>query len=241
MNKDQFAYFLTNPNLLNTSSVDEMNELINEFPFFQTAHLLLVKNLLSLNSIKYNKQLKISATYANDRAILFHLINDDFINKEEAKINDKEQAAAKKNNLLVFDFPVNLEQNKTSKTEKMFGFEINSSYIATPINKSEENIDTENHKNSLKHRTQNSLIDNFLNNNPKIIPKINPEGNEDISEESVKEDNELITETLVKIYIKQGYYFKAIIAYEKLSLKYPEKSIYFANQIKKIKQIINNK
>ena len=40
--------------------------------------------------------------------------------------------------------------------------------------------------------------------------------------------------------MKQKLYDKAVATYLKLSLKYPEKSIYFANQIEKIKEIIDN-
>ncbi len=87
----------------------------------------------------------------------------------------------------------------------------------------------------------NNLLDKFITENPKIVPNILGEDDkkEDISENSIKENNEIITEKLAKIYKRQKRYSKAIFTYEKLILKYPEKSVYFAEQIEKIKELTN--
>ena len=58
-----------------------------------------------------------------------------------------------------------------------------------------------------------------------------------MAQQSMEENNSLMTETLAKVYLEQGHYKKAILAYEILSLKYPQKSGLFADQIKAIKQI----
>ena len=50
-----------------------------------------------------------------------------------------------------------------------------------------------------------------------------------------------VTETLAKVYLEQEHYSKAKLAYEKLSLKYPEKSSFFAGQLKLINKKLNLK
>ncbi len=89
---------------------------------------------------------------------------------------------------------------------------------------------------------QHELIDRFVSKQDSMIirPPVEPAVPVDLSLESLKESDDLLTETLARIYMQQGYHRKAIHAFEKLSLKYPEKSVYFASQIEKIKEIIKN-
>ncbi len=88
--------------------------------------------------------------------------------------------------------------------------------------------------------TPADLIDRFIMTSPRI-ERMTPAAEQpvkDLAEPSTEEQGTFITETLARIYVNQGYYFKAINIYEKLSLKYPEKSAYFASRIEKIKELI---
>ena len=90
-----------------------------------------------------------------------------------------------------------------------------------------------------------NLIDEFLNNEKgKIVLK--DETKEPLQKPKVMgendADNEFFTETLAQIYIKQGKFEQAIEIIKRLSLKYPKKNRYFADQIRFMEKIIiNNK
>ena len=83
------------------------------------------------------------------------------------------------------------------------------------------------------------LFEEWLNNNLELNSNTNEIRIEQSITKSTQENNFLTTETLAKIYIEQGHYERAIQAYEILCLKYPKKSSFFANQIKKIKHKLN--
>ncbi|WP_316830293.1 hypothetical protein [Pedobacter aquatilis] len=81
------------------------------------------------------------------------------------------------------------------------------------------------------------IIERFLKEDPTIKPP-KPEqiDNENKAKKSAEDHYDLVSETLAKIYIEQMLYHKAIDTYKKLSLKYPEKSGYFADLIQSIEK-----
>jgi tetratricopeptide (TPR) repeat protein len=92
----------------------------------------------------------------------------------------------------------------------------------------------------IKPLKQQDLIDKFIASNPKIhlSDKFEYEEPQNLTQNEVSES--VFTESLAKIYIKQGQYEKALHIFEKLNLKYPEKNTYFADQIRFLTKIIQN-
>ncbi len=82
----------------------------------------------------------------------------------------------------------------------------------------------------------NDLLDRFIAEEPSISKPTkefySPSAN---AKKSLEESDEIVSETLAKIHVMQGNFSKAIAAYKQLSLLYPEKKVFFASQIEKIK------
>ena len=86
------------------------------------------------------------------------------------------------------------------------------------------------------------LIDKFIESNPKI--KVSPPDSsfkKTNLEDRFQPNDSLMTETLARVYVEQKNFSKAKQAYRILSLKYPEKSGFFADQIRAIEKLQENK
>ena len=304
MNKEQFYFYLGESYPLDSISNDNISEIIREYPYFQTAHILLLKNLFIQKNYKFDKQLKYSYAFIGDRKILYDLL---YLNRKmpDTKVKTKNKEGYKH---IFKNDDINFKTEDTSSSENMTGIsEILSvkpkkeisfaekllAKIKTPVTETEIlsdnipdtdfklkfselssqpgsapsfpiNTETEMHsfedwlsmlssrphmKKSIKSteggsadksRKDYDLIEQFIRKKPGTEkPQTIPESMADISASSSKDNDEFITETLAKIYINQKYYQKAISVYQKLSLRFPEKNIYFAGQIEKIKDLIN--
>lgn len=92
----------------------------------------------------------------------------------------------------------------------------------------------------LKKHKDESLIEKFIKEEPQIQPP-KPEkiDTENKARKSSEDNYDLVSETLASIYIDQMLYHKAIDTYKKLSLKFPDKKLYFAGQIQELQNKIN--
>ena len=304
MKVSDFTYLLQNPNkVVDPLQTNQLEEVLEEYPYFQAARALHLKGLKNLNSFKYNNALKITAAYTSDRDILFDFItskeflqnsiadtisgktplNDTEIVSEEvipqvqresALIEETEDAPLPQSakdadaildpSLFASKDPevdkaiaeakkkatAELELGKplafTKNERHSFGEWLQLTSLKTIKRKNNEDTLEENKAiDSIKFplaedqlkKKKFDLIDKFIENNPKIVPKEISTGKIDIKESIKLNKNELMTETLAKVYLEQKKYKKAIQAYKILSLKYPEKSGFFADRIKAVKKI----
>ncbi|MEO8796085.1 MAG: hypothetical protein ABI390_11500 [Daejeonella sp.] len=89
-------------------------------------------------------------------------------------------------------------------------------------------------------RKEEAIIEKFIREEPQIKPPAPDKlDNENKARRSSVYPNDLVSETLAAIYTEQMLFHKAIDTYNKLSLKFPEKSAYFADQIRLLEKKIN--
>ena len=84
------------------------------------------------------------------------------------------------------------------------------------------------------------LIDKFIKQEPRITPSKSAFYSPiNMAKRSIIESDDIVSETLANIYAQQGNFQKAISFYTKLSLRFPEKSRYFAALIKELENKLN--
>jgi len=74
MQAKEFINYIKNPNSLEKNSVKELQKLVNDFPYFQSAHLLLSLASKKWDASVYQKSLKKTAIVVTNRSHLFNLI-----------------------------------------------------------------------------------------------------------------------------------------------------------------------
>ena len=277
MEKEVLQQLLVTPKDITKDSSDALQNVLAQYPYFQSAHALLLKSLYIEESKQYNQALKTTAAYTLDRDILFDFITssaftcykplitvestveiEDPLETNPAKststvdvlldtFNNQAQqesttAVAENNTIETAETTAeeltNIEEKLEIGKPLLFSTEEKHSYTEwlkltnfTPIQREEE-------KKVLSEQEKNiSIIDKFIETNPRIVPSKKPITVPVNIELSTQENTSLMTETLAKIYLEQKKYQKAIQAYEILILKYPEKSSLFADQILNIKSL----
>jgi hypothetical protein len=159
-----------------------------------------------------------------------------FVEKEILKTPDAHKVDEKPEPESFGDWLSYLKKNNGQAYSEISG-EVNKAKAKKEREQSPDYLPTEPAPDNRRQKNK-AIIDKIIEKNPGLIRNREEQKfyTPDLkAKESLLENEHLVTETLARIYALQGSVNKAIRAYEILSLKYPQKSAYFASLIQKLK------
>tara|TARA_Y100000815_G_scaffold106308_1_gene95039 strand:- start:24499 stop:25407 length:909 start_codon:yes stop_codon:yes gene_type:complete len=291
LNTKEYIALLNRPSSLNEKQTVELEKILAEFPFLQSARAIYLKGLYNNDSFRYNTELKKTAAYTTDRSVLFDFITSEQFQSieknsfeaaekavEEIAVNHieeikaEEQKPAEPVNKLEESIKLTIKESEATQPEKAsttaetvsesplteteqkleigrpltFSKDETHSFSEwlqlskiTPVKREESTPQPEKQEDESGLIKKLDLIDRFIESNPKIIPSKTISVAPATLNETA-DNSSLMTETLAKVYLEQKKYAKAIQAYEILILKYPEKSVFFADRITEIRSLQQN-
>ncbi len=244
---------IKHPELLDKETLYDLRSLLALYPYFQTARLLLLKNLFLLHDPTFDEELRRSAVYITDRKVIFDMVEAAHYKLRNTNAAKQETKTASSNDgnrtiSLIDQFldSMPVEQGEDGKKKKSkrkpTPADATTDYVSYLLETESEDEETDAPNNpAMKGQ---DLIDNFIqNDNGKRQLKEEPEYVPDVEATGKTEkEEEFYTETLAQIYIRQEHYSKALEIIKRLNLNNPKKNVYFADQIRFLeKLIINNK
>lgn len=236
------THYIHHPEQLNKQTLHELRAIVAAHPTYQTARLLMLHNLYLLHDATFDEELRRAAVYITDRNVIFNLVEavhhqltpsstaTPVADKAEQPAGNGSSEGASATAMATHDYVAYLlgdapTTKEASSSKEQNGASADASEAPT---------------------RQQQLIDDFIRQSasvPHTLPAEPQSAPADATQQPEEESNReegFFTETLARIYIKQGRYDKALQIIRRLNLNYPEKSRYFADQISFLEKLIDN-
>lgn len=245
IDKDCFSNLLYHPTHIEDVPLNQIETLMQQFPYFNLAYLLYAHKL-RIESIAHTPKLlnKLSLNIPN-RAELFAILNPEYgkapspISTEEVATEKGEAAEQPAESKTVKSETTLEHQDKAVVEQKQSDYQaIDHRERSSSL---QEGLDaasiTQQIELSLKGKTDKQLIQSFIQDN-----NLNEQESQEFTKpdpsESFEPNGVFLTETLANIYIKQKKYDRAVNIFKGLISLHPEKKVYFAEKIDEIEKLI---
>jgi len=240
----ELTELINHPERLDRDTLYELRSVLALNPYFQTARLLMLQNLYLLHDAAFDEELRRAALYITDRKVIFNMVEAAHyqLRKQPSAISSSPSGSASESRTidLIDTFLNSIPEDDEPQEKKRRPTPADAAidYVAYLLET--ENDDEQ--KDAPQMKGQN-LIDTFLKQEQgRIMLSELPQDDSEDSQQDNNEDTdeEYFTETLARIYIRQGRYQKALDIISRLSSKYPQKNAYFADQIRFLEKLIIN-
>lgn len=236
--------YIRRPDTIDEDAVSHLLALTQEHPYFHVARILLLEALYKMHAPTYDETLRRTAILVPGREAIFRLTEEPhYTHAEERKRYDETDETSASRTVSLID---NFLEAQTPATPVNHPIDAAQDYIGYLLQRESQEGHT---RQEALPMNGGGVVEDFLENEPgRIIldeaAKQPAEREEPQTEKKPQkgEENEILTEIMAGIYIKQGKYENAVKIIRQLSLKYPKKNRYFADQIRFLeKLILNNK
>ena len=243
---------IDDPSKLNAETLPELKTLVEKYPFFQVVRLLYLSNLYHLHSQDFGAELRRASIFVPDRTALFTLTEG--INYELPTQNSSISIETEGDGDRTISLIDTFLKKGSIETSEDFGPERNEpsvadltndyvSYLMQQDQHTAKDISEDGHAGNAPKLKGAELIDTFIaeNEGKQRVEMQELSDEEFVSPEFSVEDEEIYTESMVNIYIKQGRYQQALEILRKICLNNPKKSSNFAAEINLLEIILNEK
>ena len=255
--------YIHHPELLDADVVKDLQLLVEQYPSFQTARLLMLRGLYQLQDECFGAELRKAAICLPDRRRLFELFEGDVYQPKTASVVEQpvqevttEQPSEDRTLSLIDSFLQQRPETPSSRRARPADASVDyTSYLLQlddailPDEDDDEPIDSADSNDTSEAIEPVAHVKSSLQKEKTLqieLPSTPSEMDVDEVDEDVDDEHEIepseafFTETLARIYIKQGKYAKAIEIIRRISLLYPQKNRYFADQIRFLEKLLIN-